>query len=285
MKMAELPAYVTDLLDKIAVNEGYTSYTLSTESGSNHGDNFCGIIARVNVRGTRLTGDGQPTNDELNLLCKYGSDNPERQKEFQFDILYGRELYVYETVLPALDAFQEEKGLDDNEKFRGYAKFYGGIADAEKGQFVLIFEDLKFKQCEMWPKERPVRIDHVRLMLEELGKLHGVSFAMKDQQPDKFEPFKRLEDFLISFLEKKAIGWFHSAYDMAAEVVDDERHLKLLRDVKENTIEYVKECVDTKRFEPFGVINHGDSWNNNLLYQYEHEVALAPAQLTLVFYE
>lgn len=57
-----------------------------------------------------------------------------------------------------------------------------------------------------------------------------------------------------SFLETIAIGWFHRAYDMPIEVVEDERHLKLLRDATETTLEYVKEYVDSKHCEPFGVI-------------------------------
>lgn len=268
--MSELPGYAHELLKKIAASEGFTKYTTNVKSGSNHGDNFMGVLTTVQLRGIRIK-NGKPIDDELNLLFKFGSPVAERRKEFQTDDLFFREMFAYEKLLPAFAKFQRDKGISDSDGFFSYPKFYASVFDEENGNFLIVMDDLRPHKYAMWPKKQPVPLDHVKLVIQEIAKYHGVSIAMKHQRPVQFKEFENLSD-LFNNMVRNASSMFHAGYDMALTAVTDVEHIKILQDVKENLLQRVLECVHKNRIGPFGVIGHGDCWNNNQLFKYENEV-------------
>lgn len=270
--MFEIPDYVGELLKKIAKSEGFTNYSTELKAGSNHGDNFTSNLASASFRGTRIV-NGVPKKDELHLLCKFGSSNAQRRKEFHTADLFEREIDVYKRVLPIFAKFQQERGLSDDESFAAYPKVFTGISDEVKEQFVIVMEDLRPKGYTMWPKNQPVPLDHVMLMLKQLGKYHGISFAMKDQRPDLFEGLKGLQSLMVNFFRNpNSLKMMHASYDRAIDSLKNEHHIQILKDVKNNTIEYLEDCLKHDDCGKFAVIGHGDCWSNNLLYLYKHEV-------------
>lgn len=48
----------TNFLNEIAKNEIFSAYEIETKVGSNHGDNFVGIIIAVTITGTKTTHNG-----------------------------------------------------------------------------------------------------------------------------------------------------------------------------------------------------------------------------------
>lgn len=79
--MSELPDYVMELVQKIAASEGFTDYKTDIRPGSNHGDNFMGIMISVILTGSRNK-DGSTSDERLNLLCKLALSNAVRRQEF-----------------------------------------------------------------------------------------------------------------------------------------------------------------------------------------------------------
>lgn len=269
--MSTIPEYVNNLLRRIAASEGFDNYTTKVEPGSNHGDNFMGVVSRVTLSGNRRV-DGNYEDGELKLLCKFGSEVAERRKEFNTDGLFMREIFAYEKLLPAFKKFQKSKGLSDAESFVSYPKYYAGVADAEQGHFVIIMEDLKEQKFDMWPKKEPVPLDHSRLVMEQLGRFHGISVAMKEQQPSVFEEFSKLDD-LFGGICRSGMPMFQSSYDRAMAVVTDDEHRSILQHLKANMVDIMTDLVDVEKTEPFGVIGHGDCWTNNQMFQYPSEVS------------
>lgn len=267
--MTELPKYVDDLIKDIATTEGFTEYTIKTAPGSNHGDNFSGVLISVCLHGTRIV-NGTSSEDQLNLLCKLSAPG-QRGKEFQTEIIFKREAFMYEKVLSTFAKFQQEKGLSTEDSFLAYPKYYAGISDESKQQFVIIMEDVRFRNFAMWPKYKPAPLDHVRLLVQQIGKFHGISFALKDQQPEVFAEFRQLKDVLVNFF-RKTLSMLHSSYDAAIAAVEKDEHKQIVQEVKDNTVEFLSECLESGEWEPFGVVCHADCWNNNLLFEYKNEV-------------
>lgn len=268
----ELPEFLVALLTKIAEQEGFTNHTLDVSAGSNHGDGFLAVIKRVIVSGTR---NGKP--DSLPLICKLMPTSKARREQFNSDAVFIREAFMYSQVLPAFAEFQKEKGLSGKDGFCEYPKCYGTMDDKENDRFVIVLEDLKASGYQMFDKFNAADSNHVKLFVESLGKLHAVSFAMKDQRPELFAKFKDLKDVFAQQLtdHPEVMGpMFNFFFDksIAAFKPDEEVEIKALTKIKANVVEELLNSSSGEASEPFAIINHGDCWNNNIMYVYGAEV-------------
>lgn len=263
---SELPVYVLDVLNRIAISAGFIDYTFETDAGSTAGDGMNGIMVRLIVTGTK---SGSEATEKLHLLCKLAPENAARRKEFKTELMFDREVYAYNKWLPLLTEFQREKGLSDDEGFFCYPKCYAAVADTEKEEFFIILEDLKARQFTMWPKQEPIAKNHIYKSIEHLAKYHAISFALRDQRPEVFESLRVLKDFLAEFFESgNFVKMMYSGYELAETVLKDPAHVRIMKDVREKFFEILHSCVDAGVSEPFSVIGHGDFQINNIMWLY-----------------
>lgn len=266
-----LPEHITNRLHKIAKSEGFSDYKIETKAGSNHGDNFLGVMTSVTLTGTRGL-NGKSRAEELHLIIKLPPSNETRQKNFKTDLVFDREVYMYSKVLPAFVRFQQEKGLSEADSFLSFPKVYSCEEDFENNTYILIMEDLRPKNYQMWPKEKTVPLNHELLVMKELGKLHGISFAMKDQRPNEFDEFKGIKDTLSELvLHGKMRSFMNKSIERAANVLKNPEHKKLMLNFRKTYVETIDDFLAGPLSKEFGVINHGDCWNNNFLYQYSDD--------------
>jgi thiamine kinase-like enzyme len=97
---------------------------------------------------------------------------------------------------------------------------------------------------------------------------------MKIKSPKTFEKFKELDDLFLKMGAESGNMEFDKYMEMsllsAVETLDPndvkrrQKGMKLLDGLKEQ----IRECVDPSNAEPFSVVNHGDCWTNNFLYNY-----------------
>lgn len=264
--METLPQYTTKALEKIAVDEGLFDYNIEFKAGSKHGDNFLGIATAVKMHGYHKV-DGQIKPKTLNLFCKSAPTNAERRKAFTTDKFFERETLMYTEILPEFLKFQKEKGLLESDIFQSYPKCYLAVADSEKSEFLIIMDNLQSKGFEMWPQGKSMTLNQIQLLVRELGKLHGISFAIKDQKPEWFAKLRKLEDVTLEILEISFMGTFDMFFDNAIEVIKSSEQRELLKYTKDNLIEILKDAFDPNAAGRFGVVTHGDCWNNNLLFK------------------
>lgn len=267
--MSEQPAYVMAGLKQVATEQGFTPnrYRIEFESGSNKGDGFMGTLFKAFVRE-----DGR---DELVLLVKM---MPEHESRKQQSIgMFHREVMAYNMVLPMFRKFQAEKGISakKDEGFWRVPKCYYANCNMKSMEAVIIMEDLREKKFRMWNKFEPVDFEHTRLLMEQLGMLHAISFAMKDQQPKQFEHFKQLIDpmkIMIQMDPRKNIdNLFEEMFDRAVGTVSNEegKVKEAMENLKGLVTEAYMDCVDGVGAEPYTIIGHGDCWVNNMMYNYD----------------
>lgn len=268
----QLPQYIQSLLGGIAQREGFATYKYEVESGSKHGDNFIAVLTAITLTGNRVQ-NGEIVAETLNLLCKTIPQNKQRRITFQSIPAFKREIFMYTRVLPLFVAFQKEKGLTADESFLSFPKVYASICDEAADQFALIMEDLRPKKFVMWPRQEPITLEHEELLLKQLGRLHGISFALKDQRPEEFAEFKKLNDVVFGMIE---IGYARNVIDdcleRAVKVLTNDGHKKEIDKFQHNYFDTYKAFFAEGANEKFGVVNHGDCWVNNFLYQYREEV-------------
>lgn len=155
--------------------------------------------------------------------------------------------------------------------FTEYAKCFRTI-DKELNECIFL-EDLSIRDFVLINHlTEEVTADHARLLMQALGKFHALSFAVKDQQSEKFKElsFNLTEMFLLpedarmrQFLNKKSESFLNLLDgDEDAQVL---AKMKML--FKRDAIDIIGDCLDLKSTGAASVITHGDVWQNNLMFR------------------
>lgn len=171
--------------------------------------------------------------------------------------------------MPALRKFEQSKGIEDG--FTEYPKCYRTIDDDINE--CLFIEDLCPNGFSIIDRRiEEVTADHVFLVLNALSKMHAISFAMRDQQPDKFhELVSNLSEFWILRENDQIRGHLsrqcESVYESLSAKGDEEYLAKAKKFYEKDVLNVAADCVDYEG--PATVISHGDSWQNNIMFKYD----------------
>lgn len=200
------------------------------------------------------------THKKLNVVCKIASFDGNRRRNFQSSVNFAREAVFYDKIVPTFLKFQQEKHLPKSDRFLSHPKCYETLIDHHNEQYAIILDDVRQHGFQIWNKFDSAPIENMRLLMQELGKLHGISFAMKDQRLAEFAEFKNLTDTFSTFTQAKLVrDRFNDSFDLAMKSLKKEEHKDIVRDVKENFSKYLEYCVNNETTDRFGVLSHGNS--------------------------
>lgn len=250
------------------------------------GDNYACFVTSVEVR-FRLGGEerfrlGGGEERSASYVAKL---NPRRVNEALNEMmakLFYREGTVFTKVVPAMNRILARIGCPPI----AVAKcFFCSLA---KGEEVLILEDLRPRGFKMWDRRRGIDAPHARLVLQELGRFHAASLLLESELPDKdlLRTYSLGDHFMSSDAAKKLFGGMVSAQlEATARILEEipkyERVCQWLHETKGESLNMFTEMLDPANYKPpFFVLNHGDCWNNNLLFRYDDSGA--PVQVMLV---
>lgn len=272
--------YMRESLDKVASSEGFVNYDIKVDHGSAIGDGFVGLMFKATIR--ELDSD-----KVLSVLLKSPPENYVRRHDFGALALFKREVLMYNEVLPAFVKFQEERKIKAPQGFFEFPKCYFAEYSDEKEDAVIIMGDLRDSGHKMWNKFKPTDIEHTKLLMASLGRLHAVSFAMKMHTPELFEKFKELDDFMSQGkMAEGFMGMLAASIDKAADCLDpnDAKRRARVMMLKEDLFGTMKGLTNPDAAEPYAVVTHGDCWSNNFMFHYKVRVVtnLIPLQTMLM---
>ncbi|XP_035897710.1 uncharacterized protein LOC118505683 isoform X1 [Anopheles stephensi] len=267
-----VPAYVQEALLIVAQEQGFVRDHFSTEYelGSKSGDGYIGLIVRA-----RFVSAGRPS---LSVICKFPPEDPQQRKRFNAMLLFERETFIYQRILPAFEEIQLQHGVTrrDETYFGSYPKCFHAYCDAERGEAVLILEDLVAPQrppMKLLDQYIPVDYEHVRVLMIALGKLNACSFALKHHRPELFDEIRQLSDVLSIVLDTEQTKPLTPRNcQLAASAFDPQkeptRHRELL-DLAQSMWPRTGAHIRGERAEPYAALNHGDCWTNNVMFGYD----------------
>lgn len=142
----------------------------------------------------------------------------------------------------------------------------------------LFLEDLRRRKFEMInQREEPITFDHMSLMLKALGKFHAISFAIKDQQPEKFNKLSSLafEHYWTMFSESDFGNYYKDLLKRFITVLEEEKRFDLIEKfnkvIGDDFAETILGLVSSEAAEPYSVICHGDLTVNNTMYSKDEQ--------------
>lgn len=267
-----LPSHLIPIFGEIATNEGFTDYNLEVSSGSNKGDGMVAEILSVIIKGSKK---------ELNLIVKLP---PTEERFYDFMELFEREIFFYKEIVPAFENFQKEREIKLADGFFSYPKCFYASVDRETNQAAIIMEDIRTKGFSMGNKSKPVDFPHCRILMIQLGRLHAISFAMREQQPELFSRLTKIPDLLAKVMMHdvmKPINLINC--EKATKLFSSDEEFKNEKFVKfsENLWSKVSKCLEPEIAGNYAVIGHGDCWINNMMFSYIEDLHKSPEEICL----
>ncbi|XP_058819897.1 uncharacterized protein LOC131682439 isoform X2 [Topomyia yanbarensis] len=260
------------LLEETARTElGSDDVAISLTAGSNKGDNYIGVVFRARAECRR-------TGKQLNIIAKLPPLNEARRKQFFARASFEREILFYTEIYPMLEEFQREKGLDTADGCQAFNQIPRCLGTClDDCEEIILMGDLKDAGFDMFDRHQELSVDHFRMVVSALGRLHALSFALKDQRPERFDRFKGMVELFTTREQDDMMDqWFNILIERTLGALDSEKEPEVYAKTKKaldiKFLDVIKDLTTGEFAEPYAVICHGDCWNNNMLFKHEKGV-------------
>ncbi|XP_055597655.1 uncharacterized protein LOC129747448 [Uranotaenia lowii] len=264
--------YLYGAIRRIAEEEGFTPDLYSVDFDEEtciECDGFVSFVFKAIINGD---------DREMVLWCKVPPNDDLRSLA-----LFRREVLFYREILPSFYEFQSEKGVDQasGEGFFAAPKCFLAHCDTvkEEPEAAIILEyDENFERWD-WDKFEPINVEHSRILMTQLGRLHAISFALRASKPELFEQLKEKE---LSVKSNDLVSLMKESFDKALVTMktrfaaDQDK----IQRIKDRMFQVLTDCGDLEKAEPYCVISHGDCWINNLIYTHDESLAATNVILT-----
>ncbi|XP_076763133.1 uncharacterized protein LOC143430643 [Xylocopa sonorina] len=152
---------------------------------------------------------------------------------------------------------------------------------------VLIMENLKTQGYVLKDRQKGVSLEHCRLVVENIAKMHAGSVAILEEDPELIESFK--EGGIISRKNMQApLTLINSSLMRISNQVEqwpDEWSTRVAKKLAKLCPIVEEQLADIYDFDPddFCVLNHGDCWINNLMFKEDEKGQ--PVDVLMVDYQ
>ncbi|XP_055923413.1 uncharacterized protein LOC129953901 [Eupeodes corollae] len=231
-----------------------TSMTLSPAIGK--GENFASVMTRVAVQ-YKMGSDQEPRTGSYIVKSSFEGDDFANELMEQYDI-YTREMEIYDKIIPKLNALLEEIGDPD--------KMFPQTIAVEFERSAIVFEDLSQRQYIMCDRTKGLDMEHVKLCLRKLAKMHATSAVLNEREPGTFKGydrgmFNRHTNSYRPFFE----GLLVACSNMISQWDGYKYYADKLNALKPKLMEYGKQVFDPIEGH-VNVLAHGDFWVNNAMF-------------------
>ncbi|XP_015516969.1 uncharacterized protein LOC107222213 [Neodiprion lecontei] len=259
--------HLQEYLGRVVETLGIRSPKFCVTLGSKVGDNYAGVIYRVEIEGQS---NGVPV--KIQTIFKIPPTNEIVREIMQIEHLFLREHEFYSEIVPIFKEF-----------LQAHRKTLGNIPECYFSTSIdhkeaICMEDLQSKGFVMRDRIKQLDFAHASLVLRALGRFHAVSFGLRDQKQEVFaskishhkEPLFRPDVVQHpSFIERCEI--LENLVKMAL-ADEDPRYTKRFTEFRKTVTCDDFACPFTGcNAEPYAVLNHGDLWTNNLLFKYDED--------------
>lgn len=257
---------IIKLLKKQVEETGLKNFDLQIEKGSIKGDNYLGVIAKIEVTGKDDKGK-EVTQD---YIVKSAPKSEGFRNLAPIRLAYEREIFVYNFVLPEFMKFQEQRKVKN--PFKSFAKCLK--TSFEDKDEALIMEDMRQYGFKMQNRKVPLSYGHVRLIIKEIAKVHAFSYAIRDQDPELFHTLEtKMEKNFMDEIDKEQFDKHNDmVYDKARKALDpvkDAEAIKRYNNYCTSIVDQMMTLLSSAEAGQYAVMRHADCWINNFLFAYE----------------
>lgn len=257
---SKLPRFLVHLINNIAEREKFSNYTITATSA----------ISEAGFVNQTITISGQRSNNlsSITLTCKTPPSTTADQELFHSRDAFDSELEAYNTILPQLIKYQQEQGLLDD-GFTEFPQCYGNFSDPVRCDYIIALQNMHsigFHRCEI-----ALDYNHAVLALNSIGKLHGISLAMRHHRPIVNLKKTKSKWFLQMLKDPNARKMVDNHFEKAIKSLRP-NETELIANMEQLRIDYLdslEDCCD-KTPELYRVWSHGALCIQNMVFKYEN---------------
>lgn len=219
------------------------------------GESYIGIMYRV---GVKLDSD---VAEFRSFIVKTLPDEAiDTLGKNNYDV-QGKEMKIYSRIEPEIRKIL--KSIDED------AEIFPASPKVDDALEVIVMEDLVEKNFVMVDRFKGLDMEHTKMVLRKLARLHAASVVLHASDPSAFKNhdmgiFARKSNIF----DKLFISLNEIFADEVATWEGHEYYAEKLRKVAPNVIENVLKCFDCEDGD-LHVLTHGDLWSNNMMFKYD----------------
>ncbi|KAM7361448.1 uncharacterized protein ACRADG_012008 [Cochliomyia hominivorax] len=224
------------------------------------GENYGGFLTKAYVLYNLKNGQEQKEN---HFICKtsYEEDEFAKEKMKPYDI-FNREMAIYEQVLPKLNDLLQE--INDSDRL------FPTAFHVDYKRQALIFEDLTVEGFVMADRIARLDMDHIKLILQKLSKMHATSAVLNERNSGCLEKYDR--GFFNKYTDTYKTFFVNNFLCCARylqQLNDEDSHLysQKMFAMAHHYMDIGRRCF-TPTEGHVNVLAHGDVWTNNVMFKY-----------------
>lgn len=254
-KISSLEQDLVDIIGKISDIINIKKIKHLVVFGTDEIDCFLGGLHYVIIKGLR---DGAKV--KIRVLIKWHSNPIDR---IHFRSAYQRECVFYRHIVPRLVELQQNYKIIEGLKIKFPNCILADMEDNDE-KIVLHFNN-DFKLLSRYCK---LDFSHSSIVLKNLAKLHGLSFALQKTSPNDFENIRNLCDKDVQYADPENIPeLLFDYFKESLEIVDNKEIKAKLEEISPYILELLSKS--TAPVKNYSTICHADCWNNNILFKYQ----------------
>ncbi|EDV49485.1 uncharacterized protein LOC6553969 [Drosophila erecta] len=240
----------------------------SWSSATKPGDNFASKLLKVDIE-TQLKDNTAKTFSYI--LKVQPSSTPDN---FNDANMFPKEMEMYRKYVPAFEKLYKDAGLTVTFSANSF------VLNTPVNEEYLLMENLLTIGFKMADRMKGLDMEHTKSTLKKLAQWHAASIKYKELNG----PYPPLYDDGIYIEQKRDIfhNMFASAKDAYIRIFGTfegaDEYVPKLGWIVDNHVDQVLADARINEQE-FNVLNHGDAWINNIMFQYDEEGRLKETYL------
>jgi hypothetical protein len=253
---------IAKLVKAVSEEHGIHNHIITDIKTNQKGEGYLGEIFMITVKDA-------DSDNHLDMVIKAAFIDEKVREMVPIRMSFQNEIYFYSTVHPALKKFEKERGVSSTVKFAPKCL----KVSLQEQEEMLALENLRVSGFEIFDKTKILDEDHVELIFKTYGHFHAYSFALRDQEPEKYEKLANgCYNLYAEFMKKSFFADHLVAINKLVESSfipgEDDEVMKKYEKYRGRNIANIFHDVATENPKHSAIL-HGDCWSNNMMFKYE----------------
>lgn len=252
-------------IESTLLNRDLTEVQISILPSPIEYPNFLGSVSDIKILGKNRNDE----RIEYNWILKSATLVDVVRKYANVDKLFKKEIYVYNNIIPAYRALEEENNI--SEPFAVIPKLQ--MYFTETYHESLIMDDMKYLGFTCLKSPDPCTFDHVSLAMKTFGRVHALSYALREHKPEEYKKFAEYAKNRFSQRDKVETYSKHQRVccERVLQVLNasgkDKAVVKTFEKFMENSFEYQLEAIKLGAMGSYALLTHGDAMIENIMFR------------------